>query len=771
MSPERRRSPGTTDPGRIDTADELAAGLRAVMAAAGLTYRSVEDAARRLEGRPGRVPLPRGTLGDLFKYGRPSQHQLITFLQVCRVAANDLPRWLLARERVLAAAGDQPPGFVRITEADPRLLGVQPAIATMSELNTLPAYVARDVDPHITQLLTVGATQGAFLLLLGGSSVGKTRTAYHLAVKTIPTWWLFEPNHPDEVRRFSIKPRGQTVIWLDDLQNYLGGSHGLTAGVARRMLQHRQPIIILATMWPTYHASFTSLPTLGQPDQGKNERDVLRLAHIVDISAELSSTELDRAREVATRDPRIKDALSSINYGMTQILAAAPQLVRRWENAPTPFDKAMISAAVDARRLGVRSPLDTEYFLASVDGYLDDYARGRAGPDWFEHALSYATEPVAGAVAALPPIARRPGGPVEYGVADFLLQHAARNLRCQRIPSTTWDALINHAIDLDDLRRVADNARRRGLICHVVAIYHRVDRLLGAAASTLVVEHLAIRSNEDFASDDLVRRASVGDSRAAMELAQLLIENDDTGAAIAVLRQRAEGGDPHATRRLIELLEDHDDTSGVIAILEPLADRGDSQAAWSLANILAERLEPRLAMDRLRKRADKGDVHARRKLGQLPTEQLAVPLSSADHTDHTDRADLRRRARAGDANAAWALVTAINEPVEPNHISLLRMAADAGISGATARLVNALADQLDTAGLFAEIHAGTPSAIESLANALERQGNYVASSNIRRFGLTPDGSIATSAPSVRGPNEHSGIIARLLWPGETPPHN
>ena len=54
--------------------------------------------------------------------------------------------------------------------------------------------------------------------------------------------------------------------------------------------------------------------------------------------------------ESAVRDRRLQVALSAAGYGLTQTLAAAPQLVARWENArvAAPYAWAVLTAALDA---------------------------------------------------------------------------------------------------------------------------------------------------------------------------------------------------------------------------------------------------------------------------------------------------------------------------------------------------------------------------------------------------------------------------------------
>ncbi|MGZ6789059.1 MAG: hypothetical protein ACXVGB_03525 [Mycobacteriaceae bacterium] len=54
--------------------------------------------------------------------------------------------------------------------------------------------------------------------------------------------------------------------------------------------------------------------------------------------------------ESAVRDRRLQVALSAAGYGLTQTLAAAPQVVARWENAraAAPYAWAVLTAALDA---------------------------------------------------------------------------------------------------------------------------------------------------------------------------------------------------------------------------------------------------------------------------------------------------------------------------------------------------------------------------------------------------------------------------------------
>ena len=155
----------------------------------------------------------------------------------------------------------------------------------------------------------------------------------------------------------------RTVVWLDELQRYLDGEHGLTGAVVRALLDAPDPVVIIGTLWPDLYNAYTSLPDPGGPDPHAREREVLELADVVRIGPEFSPAEQDRARAAAARDRRLKIALDTTDYGLTQTLAAAPQLVARWQDAQTasPYAWAVLTAALDAARLGARAPLSPDF--------------------------------------------------------------------------------------------------------------------------------------------------------------------------------------------------------------------------------------------------------------------------------------------------------------------------------------------------------------------------------------------------------------------------
>ncbi|MGH3427072.1 MAG: TIR domain-containing protein [Mycobacteriales bacterium] len=629
---------------------------------------------------------------------------------------------------------ESPAGGIRVSEAAPRRLGVRPAITLAGQFDdSLPLYVLRDTDTAgdgVRTRLTAASVCSGFVLLVGGSSVGKTRTAYEAVAALLPDWWLVHPAAAQDVAALALQPPTQTVVWLDELQRYLEGEHGLTGGTVRALLNGTGSLVIIATMWPDWYNAYTVQPKPGPSDRHTRERDVLSLADVITLSPDFSRAERDRAGAAARRDQRIRTP----GYGLTQTLAGAPQLVAHWENAKTaePYAWAVLTAALDAVRLGASAPLSPDLRRASAVGYCTSRQRADAPANWFDGSLAYATQPLRGAVAALEPAAAGMGEMAGYTVADYLRQHATRARRQERVPASTWDALAEHHMhNIEDVLRLADSANSRNQLGYASRLYQAAaDRGDGKAASQLAYL-LEERGDVDGAVGVLQAPARAGDDEAAFHLTNVLQKQGDVDGVIAVLRLRLAAGDREAGDQLADLLEERGDLDGVEQVLRAC---GGPQAASRLAELLEQRSD----IEGLRGLADAGNGFASARLAKL----LA---------DEGDIGGLRAQAAAGSVPAAYRLAEVLEARGDPaDAVDVLRVFADKGYWDAADRLASLLErmGRLDTAVELMRAWVDTPisNALDRLAELLVRRGDFNEATDLLRVRADadwPDGHFAS----------------------------
>ena len=542
------------DPAGVSTPDELAACLDGLRRRRGLSYEAMAAAAEKLRSRQGgqrREPLAKTTVGEIVTGSRlPSKGKLLTFLAVCEIAAGDLSQWLAAWERAATASLSRPPGGVRVRDAEPRQLGVHAAIHVDSAPGELPVYVLRDIDARLRAALNAGTQRGCFVLLVGGSSVGKTRTMYEAVLDVLPEWWLVhpDPDASDALRSLAAAPAPRTVVWLDELQRYLRG--GLTAGSIRSLL--RDGTVLAATMWPDEYGTRIVRRQPGFDDPYASDRELLELAMVLDLAGEFTAAEQARARELAPSDGRLQAALATGDSGMTQVLAAGPQLVRWWEQAP-PYARAVITVAVDARRLGATSPLPDRLLAEAAPGYLTAAQRATAPDDWLQHALEYAATQLHGAASALTPTASKMhmGRADGYTAADYLLQHGRRVRRTVCPPLTLWEACLTGLSDASDLLAVGQAARDRLLLDLAERFYRSAGNFPRVA--WLLSDLLKAQGRVDEAEQILRAALSHGDRDAATPLSVLLIESGRAAEGERLLRDEIAAGNIYAHRTLTGL--------------------------------------------------------------------------------------------------------------------------------------------------------------------------------------------------------------------------
>jgi hypothetical protein len=353
---------------------------------------------------------------------------------------------------------------------------VQPGIPQPG-LPVLPPYVARQHDRELAGVVrAVAEGTSGIAVLVGGSSTGKTRACWEALglLRDLPEpwrlWHPIDPSRPEAALRELPLIRPRTVVWLNEAQFYLdvpdGGTGERVAAGLRELLRDpaRGPVLVLATLWPQFWGALTARPPAGEADPHAQARELLSGR---DISVPAAFTAPQVAELIRAGDPRLAQAAEAAarDGQVVQFLAGAPDLLARYEYAP-PAAKALISAAIDARRLGTGVALPLAFLEAAAPGYLTDTDWDTFGEDWPEHALAYTAAPCNGVRGPLTRIRPRPGGTAaEPGcrLADYLDQHGRRTRRALIPPAEFWAAAARFASP-SELPALAGAAEARGLL-------------------------------------------------------------------------------------------------------------------------------------------------------------------------------------------------------------------------------------------------------------------------------------------------------------------
>jgi len=385
---------------------------------------------------------------------------------------------------------DMRPGRPLAEVTDPFQLEVHRAIDIGEGMNLppLPLYVPREHDRRLRKVVERAASgTSSIAVLVGGSATGKTRACWEalnlLRDRDEPwrLWHPIDPTRPDAALADLKRVRPYTVVWLNDAQFYLAGAtlgERVAAGL-RELLRdpQRGPVLVLATLWPDHWDALTAHTG---PDNHAQARELL-VGHGIRVPDAFTGSDLEALAERIDQDPRLHEAAQNATDGqITQYLTGVPVLMDRYTHAP-PATKALIHAAMDARRLGAGPHLPLALLAAAAPGYLTDTERELTGTGWLERALDYVTKPCNGIPGILIPVKagaphnqrnRRAGtgptppsasgqGPL-YRLADYLEQHGRRT-RAEEIPPVDfWAAASTHAL-LADQAALGHAALDRGL--------------------------------------------------------------------------------------------------------------------------------------------------------------------------------------------------------------------------------------------------------------------------------------------------------------------
>lgn len=430
----------------------------------------------------------------------------------------------------------------------------------------LPGYVLREHDRVLAEAVRdTAAGRSRIVILVGTSSTGKTRPCWEavqpLAEKGWRLWHPFDPTRAEAALEDLRRVQPCTVVWLNEAQHYLSdraAGERIAAAVHRLLVTpERGPVLVLGTLWPEYVHQYTALPVPNEEDPHSRVRELLS-GHTLTVPDAFDATALAAATALAKDgDHLLADALTraSSDERITQDLAGAPELLNRYQHA-SPATRALLEAAMDARRLGVGLHLSQAFLIDAAPDYLSQADYDQLTDDWTEQAFATLAQPVHGKQAPLrrttpratrrPPIpsfradtpASPPTGPV-FRLADYLEQHgrSTRSRLCP--PASFWhahtrltqpDVMLQEAGDWEGaqplLQQVADGGNVDAL-SRLALVRERAGDREGA-------ENLSQKAAAHGSADGLyslaVSRDTAGDQEGAEHLVRQAADHGSSGA-------------------------------------------------------------------------------------------------------------------------------------------------------------------------------------------------------------------------------------------------
>ncbi|WP_158754372.1 tetratricopeptide repeat protein [Streptomyces sp. NRRL F-2580] len=329
-------------------------------------------------------------------------------------------------------------------------LGVHRSLPGPSGEQAIP-YVLRDADRELREAVRSGMADGGFLLLVGDSTAGKTRSAVQAIRSLLPSNRVLIPDPEDDLRELPdlvSNVADPVIVWLDDLERYLSAnsvSVSLLAGLKG------SKTLLMATIRDHVYDMYEDVSRSYSPfDFGQavdylhlqSGARVLNAARLVRFDRIWSADELARAE--STGDALlIAAAESSGPHGVAEYLAAGPklhhELVRANRSSSSgghPRGVALVTAAIDLVRAGVRWPVPVSFLQELHQYYLTDPA---LRPEPWDSALQWVTAVRLGVTSMLLP------GAIDgaWYPFEYLVDVVERDEDSQSVTDQAWKTALS----------------------------------------------------------------------------------------------------------------------------------------------------------------------------------------------------------------------------------------------------------------------------------------------------------------------------------------
>jgi hypothetical protein len=292
-----------------------------------------------------------------------------------------------------------PPGPGAVDKSTPgRLAGrwapVELGVHQVIGGGPVPTYIRRPHDDLLRALLDPAVPASRLVVVRGGSSTGKTRAAYEAVTDQLAGWRLDYPLDPGALAaRLEAGIPASTVLWLGELRQYADADRGPAVLARLADLLQGKGHLVITTVWPEHWNAYTAAarPGPGPADPaGTAGRLLERLPEltcrdaagidparggVIDVPARFADAELEAAARFG--DPLLAEAAAAAAVAgqdgqLAQYLAGVPDLLDRYAGpGGDPYGQAVITAAMDATRLGHASPLPAALLLEAAVGVPD----------------------------------------------------------------------------------------------------------------------------------------------------------------------------------------------------------------------------------------------------------------------------------------------------------------------------------------------------------------------------------------------------------------